>query len=86
MTAPVNCRHTDRTIKIYDFGFGDMPYKRKFGNLEHDAAIVYFVPPNLWRYMLRLQTFLNAVYDGVRIALVRLRADTFVRKLIKRQK
>jgi hypothetical protein len=78
--------HADRTIKVYDFGFGDMPYKRKFGNVEHDAAIVYFVPANRWRYVLRLQTVLNQAYDGVRNTLVRLRADKFVRKLIKRQK
>ena len=76
----------DNPAQVWDFGFGDLPYKRSFGSVEHDVAIVYFVPANRWRYILKLQTVLNSTYDWVRAALVRLRIDKFVRKLIKRQK
>ena len=77
---------TEGGVTALDFGFGDMPYKRSFSNLEHDAATVYFVPRNRWRLILKLQTILNSTYDVLRAALVRLRIDRFFRKLIKWQK
>jgi hypothetical protein len=78
--------HADKSIDQWDFGFGDMPYKRSFSNRQYEAAIVYFVPRGRWRFILRLQQLLNTGYDAVRTALVRLRIDKFVRKLVKRQR
>jgi hypothetical protein len=77
--------HEAKSANVVDFGFGDLPYKRRLGNVEHDAAVMYFVPPNRWRHRLRLQGALNKVYDVLRGGLVGCGADTFVRKLIKRQ-
>jgi CelD/BcsL family acetyltransferase involved in cellulose biosynthesis len=76
----------ERHTTVLDFGLGDMPYKRSFGAMESEASTVFFVPRNRWRYILRLQTMLNSIYDGVRNALVRLGLDRLVRKLVKRRK
>jgi hypothetical protein len=78
--------HDARKADVWDFGFGDMPYKRRFGDSEDDAAIVYFVPPNRWRCILRLQQLANSSYDFLRSILVRMRVDRIVRKMIKRQR
>jgi hypothetical protein len=78
--------HNSGDVDIWDFGFGDMPYKKSFGNITHDAAIVYFVPRNRWRHILRLQMALNSSYDWIRSGLMRTGADRFVRKLVKSQK
>jgi hypothetical protein len=77
--------HVTKVAHVVDFGFGDLPYKRSLGNVEHNAAVVYFVPPNRLRHTLELQRALNSVYDILRGGLVKCGADTFVRKLIKRQ-
>jgi hypothetical protein len=78
--------HANCSVDRCDFGFGDMPYKRHFQSLELDASTVYFVPANRWRHALRLQFALNSTYDHLRNGLIQVRADRFVRKLIKRQK
>ncbi len=78
--------HKMNAADLVDLGFGHMPYKKSLGNIEVDAAIVYFVPRNRWRVILRFQQLLNSVYDGMRTALMRLRIDRLIRKLIKRQK
>jgi CelD/BcsL family acetyltransferase involved in cellulose biosynthesis len=78
--------HETKAANLVDFGFGDLPYKRSLGNVEQKAAVVYFIPPNRWRHVLRLQTAMNCAYDTIRSGLVRFGADTAVRKLIKRQK
>jgi hypothetical protein len=77
--------HADGRMMAWDFGFGELPYKRSLGNVEHDSAIVYFAARRRWRIILRLQQAIDAIYDGIRLTLVWLRADTFFRKLIKRQ-
>jgi hypothetical protein len=77
--------HADHGVNVWDFGFGDLPYKRTFCNKSDEAAIVYFIPNHRWRSILRLQTLLNATYYHVRMLLVRLGVDKFVRKLVKRQ-
>jgi CelD/BcsL family acetyltransferase involved in cellulose biosynthesis len=77
--------HAEQNVEAWDFGFGDMPYKRSFCNVKHDAAVVYFVPGNRWRLILRFQQLLNTAYDGVRSSLIRLKIDKIVRKLVKRQ-
>jgi CelD/BcsL family acetyltransferase involved in cellulose biosynthesis len=77
--------HTDRNVDVWDFGFGDLPYKRTFCNESHRSAVVYFVPRGRWRLLFHLQLTMNALYDRVRAAVVRLKIDKYVRKLLKRQ-
>lgn len=69
-----------------DFGFGDLPYKRTFGNVEHDAVIYSFVPLNRWRLFFALQGALTRAYDDVRRMLVALGLDRLVRRLVKRKR
>jgi CelD/BcsL family acetyltransferase involved in cellulose biosynthesis len=78
--------HDTKAATIVDFGFGDLRYKRSLGNFEQNAAVVYFVPPNRWRYLLGVQTVLNWAYDVIRRGLICAGADAIVRKLVKRQK
>jgi hypothetical protein len=78
--------HADKSTDCWDFGFGDMPYKRHFHSVEHDASTVYFVPRNRWRHIIRLQSAINATYDRIRNGFVRIGVDTFIRKLVKRQR
>jgi hypothetical protein len=77
--------HTDKGVDVWDFGFGDLPYKRTFCNELYPSAVVYFVPRGRWRLLLRLQLTANSLYERVRAVVVRLRIDKYIRKLLKRQ-
>jgi len=77
--------HADQAVAVWDFGFGDLPYKRSLGNIEHDAATVYYIRRRRWKFLLGGQAGLNHVYDWVRIALMHIGLDRFVRRLIKRK-
>jgi CelD/BcsL family acetyltransferase involved in cellulose biosynthesis len=77
--------HADGAVDVWDFGFGDLPYKRSLHGVQHEAATVYLIPPNRWRRILGLQIALNSAYDRVRNGLIRVGMDRLVRKLVKRQ-
>lgn len=72
--------------KLVDFGLGDLPYKRSFGNVTQQVDLLYAVPQSRWRPVIRGQRVLNAIDDAARTFLVRMKADRFVRKWIKQQR
>jgi CelD/BcsL family acetyltransferase involved in cellulose biosynthesis len=72
-------------LQVWDLGFGDMPYKHRFANDQHETAVVYFVRRNRWRFLLTVQKRLDSAYTFIRSALVRLGADKVIRKTLKRQ-
>jgi hypothetical protein len=78
--------HADGSIGVWDFGFGDMPYKRRLATVTDEASIAYFAPPGRWRALLALQVALNKVYDTLRDNFIRLKIDRFIRKCVKRQR
>jgi hypothetical protein len=72
--------------RILDFGFGDGAYKRTFGTASHEICSMYVLPRNRWRLAFAVQRGLNVTYNIVRAALVRVRLDSVVRHLVKRQR
>jgi hypothetical protein len=78
--------YKDDRPDLLDFGFGDAAYKRSFGNTEYEACSAHLVPANRWRWLLLVQTGLDAVEANVRAALVKAHLDRPVRRLLKRQR
>jgi len=74
--------HDDRP-DLLDFGLGDAPYKRSFGNHEHPAASFYIAPPNRWRRLVMVQQALNLAFLSGRTALVKTGLDNLVRRILK---
>jgi hypothetical protein len=68
------------------FGFGDAAYKRTFGNASEEACSLYLVLPGRWRWILRAQRSLNAMYNLAHAAVTRVGLDRRLRKLLKRQR
>ena len=74
------------TPATLDFGFGDAAYKRTFGNTSYDVCSLYLVRMGRWRLVFGAQRFLNAGYRVSRRALIWLRLDKLVRRVLKRQR
>ncbi len=69
--------------RLVSFGRGNQAYKRTFGNTAEHVATLYATPPNLWRYLLTLQSAIFVIERLARSVFVWLNLDSAVRKILK---
>ena len=69
--------------RVVDFRDGDSPQKRTFRGVPHDVGDFYAIPSNRWRHFVNAQRGLSEIESIVRTALVQMRLDDVLRRILK---
>jgi CelD/BcsL family acetyltransferase involved in cellulose biosynthesis len=73
----------DDPPRVVDFRAGDSPQKRTFRGVPRDVGNYYVIPSNRWRHFVNAQRGLSEFESIVRTALVRMRLDDVLRRILK---